>query len=48
MVLTNGMEITSTQANQAPMVSFESLSSDKDYTVAMVSLLLKEVVCVEF
>ncbi|KAG1457139.1 hypothetical protein G6F56_006675 [Rhizopus delemar] len=35
MVLTNGMEITSTQANQAPMVSFESLSSDKDYTVAM-------------
>ncbi|KAI9271352.1 hypothetical protein BY458DRAFT_571945 [Sporodiniella umbellata] len=35
LVLTNGMEITSVQANKAPMVSFERLSADKEYTVAM-------------
>ncbi|KAG1538426.1 hypothetical protein G6F51_009779 [Rhizopus arrhizus] len=35
LVLENGMEITSTQASNAPIVSFERLSDDKEYTVIM-------------
>ncbi|KAG0960593.1 hypothetical protein G6F31_010499 [Rhizopus arrhizus] len=35
LVIENGMEITSTQASNAPIVSFERLSDDKEYTVVM-------------